>query len=252
MPKPAIEALGLGKCYRLSHPQQANMSETLQLMARQIWPFSRTAPPVFWALSDVSFELAQGAALGIVGANGAGKSTLLKILSRITAPTVGKARLCGRTASLLEVGAGFHPELSGRENIFLNGALLGLSKAEIRRRFATIVEESGVAPFLDMPVKRYSSGMVLRLAFAVALKLDAEILLLDEVLAVGDAEFRAFCQKELLAQRANGRTLIYVTHNLESLRTLTNQALWLKAGRVVAFGESSEILARYENEKPAF
>lgn len=244
MPKLAVTAQGLSKRYPKALPK-ANMSEALRGILERAWPFSGEPEPAFWALREVSFELEQGAALGVIGPNGAGKSTLLKILSRITAPTSGAAWLCGNTASLLEIGAGFHLELSGRENIFLNGALLGLRTAEIRRSFEAIVALSGVGGFLDMPVKRYSSGMVLRLAFAVAIALKAEILLLDEVLAVGDADFQALCHNELLAQREKGRTLIYVSHSQESLRRLTDRTLWLAEGRIVEIGPTKAVLAHY-------
>jgi lipopolysaccharide transport system ATP-binding protein len=200
----------------------------------------------FWALRDVSFEVQQGERVGIIGRNGAGKSTLLKILSRITEPTVGSARIKGRVASLLEVGTGFHPELTGRENIFLNGAILGMSRSEIRRRFDEIVDFAEIEKFLDTPVKRYSSGMYVRLAFAVAAHLEPEILIVDEVLAVGDAQFQKKClgKMEDVSTRG-GRTIIFVSHNLPALRALCNKCVWLAAGRVADQGEMSEVTDKF-------
>src|SRR5664280_1717903 len=186
-----------------------------------------------WALKDINFEVKQGEVLGIIGKNGAGKSTLLKLLSRVTAPTLGNIKVRGRIASLLEVGTGFHPELTGRENIFLNGAILGMTKAEIRNRFDEIVDFSGVAKYIDTPVKRYSSGMYVRLAFAVAAHLEPEILIVDEVLAVGDAEF----QKKAIGKmqdvsRNDGRTVIFVSHNMLAVKSLCNKGILLKNGLV--------------------
>jgi ABC-type polysaccharide/polyol phosphate transport system ATPase subunit len=186
----------------------------------------------FWALRDVSFEVKRGEVLGIIGRNGAGKSTLLKILSRITEPTSGKITLRGRVASLLEVGTGFHPELSGRENIFLNGAILGMSRAEIEGKFDEIVDFAGVEKFLDTPVKRYSSGMYVRLAFAVAAHLEPEILIVDEVLAVGDAEFQKKCLGKIQDVARGGRTVLFVSHNLGQVRSMCTQAVLLDAGRL--------------------
>ena len=187
----------------------------------------------FWALKDVSFEVKRGEIVGIIGRNGAGKSTLLKILSRITEPTMGRVRIRGRVASLLEVGTGFHPELTGRENIFLNGAILGMGKAEIKRKFDEIVAFSEVEKFLDTPVKRYSSGMYVRLAFAVAAHLEPEILIVDEVLAVGDAEFQKKCLGKMEeVSRGHGRTILFVSHNLQAIRNLCNRCLVLAGGNV--------------------
>src|SRR6516165_6607429 len=191
----------------------------------------------FWALKDVSFELKRGEVLGIIGRNGAGKSTLLKILSRITEPTAGRVTLRGRVASLLEVGTGFHPELTGRENIYLNGAILGMSRAEIRRKFDEIVGFAEVERFLDTPVKRYSSGMYVRLAFAVAAYLEPEILVIDEVLAVGDAEFQKKCLGKMdEVSRREGRTVLLVSHNMGVLASLCQNAVWLKNGRIAEAG----------------
>src|SRR5882724_6396428 len=186
----------------------------------------------FWALKNVSFEVKQGEAVGIIGRNGAGKSTLLKILSRITEPTEGRVRIRGRVASLLEVGTGFHPELTGRENIFLNGAILGMSREEIKRKFDEIVAFSEVDKFLDTPVKRYSSGMYVRLAFAVAAHLEPEILIVDEVLAVGDAQFQKRCLGKMESAGKEGRTVLFVSHNMVALKSLCEKAIWLNAGSV--------------------
>jgi len=199
----------------------------------------------FWALKDVSFEVRQGEVLGIIGRNGAGKSTLLKILSRITEPSSGRVTLNGRVASLLEVGTGFHPELTGRENIFLNGAILGMTKVEIKRKFDEIVDFAGVEKFLDTPVKRYSSGMYVRLAFAVAAHLEPEILIIDEVLAVGDAEFQKKCLGKMQDVAKGGRTVLFVSHNLGAISTFCSSAILMKAGQLVASGATSDILSAY-------
>jgi ABC-type polysaccharide/polyol phosphate transport system ATPase subunit len=199
----------------------------------------------FWALKDVSFEVKRGEVLGIIGRNGAGKSTLLKILSRITEPTSGRVVLDGRVASLLEVGTGFHPELTGRENIFLNGAILGMTKAEIRKKFDEIVDFAGVEKFLDTPVKRYSSGMYVRLAFAVAAHLEPEILIIDEVLAVGDAEFQKKCLGKMQEVAKGGRTVLFVSHNMGAVRALCSQAIILDKGLVVAGGPCITLLETY-------
>lgn len=200
----------------------------------------------FLALDDVSFQVQQGDMLGIVGSNGAGKSTLLKILSRITTPTNGSVESAGRIASLLEVGTGFHPELTGRENIYMNGAILGMKKQEIDSKFDEIVDFSGVERFIDTPVKRYSSGMYVRLAFAIAAHLDSEILILDEVLAVGDAKYQKKClQKIESISRNDGRTILFVSHAVASVRRLCSKCLWLDHGRVVDLGNTDDILNRY-------
>jgi lipopolysaccharide transport system ATP-binding protein len=200
----------------------------------------------FWALQDVSFEVGRGDVLGIIGNNGAGKSTLLKILSRITEPDRGRAILRGRTSSLLEVGTGFHPELTGRENIFLNGAILGMKKAEIRRKFDEIVAFSEMDRFLDTPVKYYSSGMYVRLAFAVAAHLEPDILIMDEVLAVGDAAFQDKCLRKLdSVANSDGRIVLFVSHNMSAIQQLCNRAILLRDGRIAGEGEPSEIVDRY-------
>ncbi len=198
-----------------------------------------------WALQDVSFEVKQGEVLGIIGRNGAGKSTLLKMLSRITAPTRGEIRMNGTSSSLLEVGTGFHPDLTGRENIFLNGAILGMSKADIRSKLDAIVEFSGCARYLDTPVKRYSSGMVVRLGFAVAAHLEPDILIVDEVLAVGDAEFQKKCLGKMKDVAAHGRTVLFVSHNMASIRKLCDTGLWIHQGRLQKFGSCEDVVSDY-------
>jgi len=202
-------------------------------------------PEVIWALQDVSFEVKQGEVLGIVGRNGAGKSTVLKILSRVTAPTRGEIRVKGRIASLLEVGTGFHPELTGRENIYLNGAILGMTKSEIRGKFDEIVAFSEVDQFIDTPVKRYSSGMYVRLAFAVAAHLEPEILIVDEVLAVGDSAFQKKCLGKMKDVAGEGRTILFVSHNMEAVRSLCQRGIWLKDGRLHNDGPADEIVEAY-------
>jgi lipopolysaccharide transport system ATP-binding protein len=199
----------------------------------------------FWALENVSFDVKQGEVLGIIGRNGAGKSTLLKILSQVTMPTTGQIKIKGRIASLLEVGTGFHPELTGRENIFLNGAILGMTKAEIRKKFDEIVAFSGVEQFIDTPVKRYSSGMYVRLAFAVAAHLEPEILICDEVLAVGDAEFQKKCVGKMRDVSKQGRTVLFVSHNMNAVTTLCSKGLVLKSGALAYLGNVNEALGHY-------
>jgi lipopolysaccharide transport system ATP-binding protein len=202
----------------------------------------------FWALKDVSFEVKRGDVVGIIGRNGAGKSTLLKILSRITEPSTGRARIRGRVASLLEVGTGFHSELTGRENIFLNGAILGMTRVEVRRKFDEIVAFAEVENFLDTPVKRYSSGMYVRLAFAVAANLEPEILIVDEVLAVGDVQFQNKCLGKMQSVAAHeGRTILFVSHNLRSVVRFCSRALLLNSGRIELMGVPKDVIARYLN-----
>lgn len=234
----AIRVENLGKAYRITHNQAHGRYKTLQedvigLLKR---PFSgnrgTSSTEEFWALKDISFEVKQGEVLGIIGRNGAGKSTLLKILSRITRPTTGYAEMTGRVGSLLEVGTGFHPELSGRENIFLNGAVLGMSRRDIQRQFDEIVAFAEVEQFLDTPVKRYSSGMYMRLAFAVAAHLEPEILIVDEVLAVGDAEFQKKSLGKMGEVAKSGRTVLFVSHNMGAVEQLCNRAILLNRGIV--------------------
>ncbi|MFA5909865.1 MAG: ABC transporter ATP-binding protein [Vicinamibacterales bacterium] len=259
MDEPIISVEGLSKRYRIQHQQARQPYLALRdVIAQKVTaPFrrlrSQTSPPVpaaedFWALTDVSFEVRRGEVLGIIGRNGAGKSTLLKVLSRITEPTGGRVVLRGRAASLLEVGTGFHPELTGRDNIFLNGAILGMSRAEIARKFDAIVDFAGTERFLDTPVKRYSSGMYVRLAFAVAAHLEPEILIIDEVLAVGDAEFQRKCLGTMNAAARGGRTVLFVSHHLATVENLCQTGLLLDGGRVKKMGPVREVIAAYANE----
>src|SRR5881296_4144644 len=238
----AIRCQGLGKQYRLGPRQRYRaLRDTLPALAlapfrglRSAIGFGRPTAQgaTLWALRDVSFEVSAGEIVGIIGANGAGKSTLLKILSRITEPTEGQAEIHGRVGSLLEVGTGFHPELTGRENVYLNGAILGMRKAEIQRQFDAIVDFSGVEKFIDTPVKRYSSGMFVRLAFAVAAHMETEILLVDEVLAVGDAQFQKKCLGKMGDVAKLGRTVLFVSHNLPVIQALCSEVVVLNSGRV--------------------
>src|ERR1700722_3820989 len=198
---------------------------------------------IVWGLKDINFEIEEGDAVGIIGRNGAGKSTLLKILSRVTSPTTGSIKVKGRIASLLEVGTGFHPELSGKENIYLNGAILGMRKAEIKRRFDEIVDFSGVERYIDTPVKRYSSGMYVRLAFGVAAHLQSEILVVDEVLAVGDAEFQRKCLGKMKDVASGGRTVLFVSHNMAAVKELCNKAAFLANGQVQSLGDTAQIIS---------
>jgi lipopolysaccharide transport system ATP-binding protein len=205
---------------------------------------------IVWSLKDINFEIEQGDAVGIIGRNGAGKSTLLKLLSRVTAPTTGNIKVKGRIASLLEVGTGFHPELTGRENIYLNGAILGMRKKEITRKFDEIVDFSGVERYIDTPVKRYSSGMYVRLAFAVAAHLESEILIVDEVLAVGDAEFQAKCLGKMGdISKGEGRTVLFVSHNLLSIRKFCNNTILLNNGNLKYFDTTKKVLEFYNNSE---
>jgi len=256
-----IRADGLSKKYVIGHAREAAYGTLRDALAhgakglarRVMHPFARSranggAPDYeeFWALSDVSFEVKEGERLGIIGRNGAGKSTLLKILSRITEPTSGRVTIGGRVASLLEVGTGFHPELSGRENIFLNGAVLGMSRAEIGRKFDEIVAFAEIEKFLDTPVKRYSSGMYVRLAFAVAAHLEPEIMIVDEVLAVGDRRFQDKClgRMESMSSR-EGRTVVFVSHDLDAIQRLCHAGLYLNEGRIAMCGSIQSVVAQY-------
>ncbi len=258
MPGPIIIVEGLGKRYplRAATARSGLLRDTLATMMRNpLAALRRAAGPAtdedFWAVRDLGVTINAGEVVGIIGRNGAGKSTLLKMLSRITDPTTGRIRLRGRVASLLEVGTGFHPDLTGRENIFLNGAILGMTRAEIRRRLDEIVAFAEVEKFVDTPVKRYSSGMYVRLAFAVAAHLDPEILIIDEVLAVGDAAFQRKCLGKLQsATRDEGRTILFVSHNLAAVRQLCSRALVLQAGRLVADAPPVEAIAQYMKLMP--
>ena len=240
----AITATNVSKTYRISH-RDANNRATEAIVQFAKRPFRRPRVEHFDALHELDFEIAQGEAVGIIGRNGAGKSTLLKLLTRITAPTTGRIELNGRVGSLLEVGTGFHPELTGRENIFLNGTLLGMRRKEIIRRFDEIVDFSGVEKFLDTPVKRYSSGMYVRLAFAVAAHLDTEILAIDEVLAVGDAEFQRRSLAKMRDAATDGRTVLYVSHQMQTVLSLCTSAMFLQAGTLAYQGDVNSAMARY-------
>lgn len=245
-----ISVENLGKCYQINHQQERGYTALRDVLAGKVKRlFSKNGLPntteEFWALRDVSFEIKQGEAVGIIGRNGAGKSTLLKLLSRITEPTRGRITLNGRVASLLEVGTGFHPELTGRENIFLNGAILGMSRREIKSKFDEIVDFSGVEKFLDTPVKRYSSGMYVRLAFAVAAHLEPEILVVDEVLAVGDAEFQKKCLGKMEDVSKGGRTVLFVSHNMAFMRQLCSKLIYLEKGALVGFDKSDAMITKY-------
>jgi lipopolysaccharide transport system ATP-binding protein len=249
--KPIIRIVNVGKEYRIGARQEAftNLREAVTAGLRA--PFKRLrrnglgAAETFWALKDVSFEVSPGEVLGIIGRNGAGKSTLLKILSRITEPTTGRAEIYGRIGSLLEVGTGFHPELTGRENIFLNGAMLGMKRREISRKFDEIVAFAEIDRFLDTPVKHYSSGMYMRLAFAVAAHLEPEILLVDEVLAVGDAAFQKKCLGKMGEVAKEGRTVLFVSHNMAAVESLCSRVVWLDSGRVKDDGPPNQVVLNY-------
>jgi ABC-type polysaccharide/polyol phosphate transport system ATPase subunit len=260
MSEVVILAEGLGKKYLIGHQSardQDLLGEAIGRMARgfarNTMDMLRGRPLVsgdeveeFWALKDINFDIRRADVVGIVGRNGAGKSTLLKILSRITEPTEGRVTICDRIASLLEVGTGFHLELTGRENIYLNGAILGLSRSEIRRKFDEIVAFAEIDRFLDTPVKRYSSGMYVRLAFAVAAHLEPEILIVDEVLAVGDASFQEKCLGKMRdVSRQEGRTVLFVTHNMAAVKALCQKGIMLDQGRIVCFGTADEAVDRY-------
>lgn len=262
MSSPIIQVESLGKSYLLGH-ESASKEKYVALrdvVARQVKSVGRKALDMlrgrqiiqgdeveeFWALRDISFAVNPGEVVGVIGGNGAGKSTLLKVLSRITEPSQGRITLRGRVASLLEVGTGFHPELSGRENIYLNGAILGMTRHEVKRKFDEIIEFAEVERFLDTPVKRYSSGMYVRLAFAVAAHLDPEILVVDEVLAVGDAQFQKKCLGKMQdVSRQQGRTVLFVSHNMPAIKALCTRAICLESGRLAQDGTTDQAIARY-------
>lgn len=253
MSETAIHVQGLGKEYRIGKCESyRSLRDTLAEAFHR--PFRRSAREQvenFWALKDVSFEVKQGEVIGIIGRNGAGKSTLLKILSRITEPTKGYADIYGRIASLLEVGTGFHPELTGRENIYLNGAILGMKKTEIQRHFDDIVAFAEVGKFLDTPVKHYSSGMHVRLGFSVAVHLEPEILVVDEVLAVGDAQFQRKCLAKLKSVgRTSGRTILFVSHNMAAVRGICTRGILLDHGVTVLQGQIDEVVDSYLKDNP--
>jgi lipopolysaccharide transport system ATP-binding protein len=255
-----IRVENLSKKYVLGHQQESNsyktfsgaMSNAAKSLAGAFnYPAKKdldSKREEFWALKDVSFEIKQGDRVGVIGRNGAGKSTLLKVLSRITEPTTGSIQIKGRVASLLEVGTGFHPELTGRENIFLNGAILGMSKVEIQRKFDEIVAFAEIEKFLDTPVKRYSSGMYVRLAFAVAAHLEPEILIIDEVLAVGDAQFQKKCLGKMEEVGKEGRTILFVSHNMATVSLLCQTGLFFEKGRIVTLGSARDCIEAYVDQ----
>ena len=253
--KPIVRVEKLGKRYRLGK-REAAYGTLRESIVDAMWaPFMRlrgqngnSAAEIIWALKDLNFVVEPGEVVGVIGRNGAGKSTLLKVLSRITEPTVGRAELYGRVASLLEVGTGFHPELTGRENIYLNGAILGMRKSEISRKFDEIVAFAELEKFLDTPVKRYSSGMYMRLAFAVASHLEPEILMIDEVLAVGDAAFQKKCLGKMGDVAREGRTVLFVSHNMIAVQSLCKRVLWLEQGEIVENGTAGTVVSNYLNK----
>lgn len=242
-----IETFGLGKMYRIGGYRPNVLRERLAAAFRSAFRAGGVTTD-FWALRDVTVTIQQGDVVGLIGRNGAGKSTLLKVLSQITDPTEGEARLRGRVASLLEVGIGFHPELSGRENIYLNGAILGMTRAETRRKFDEIVQFAEVEKFLETPVKRYSSGMYVRLAFAVAAHLDPDILIIDEVLGVGDTAFQQKCLNKIRGIHETGKTVILVSHNMSTVASLCQNVIWLHNGRLAGFGRTGTVLHQYLSE----
>ena len=256
-----IEIKGLGKKYIIRHQGAQNYSTLRDQISDMFWNcFKIISNPTsliskknhkreeFWALKDITFPVQQGERIGIIGKNGAGKSTLLKILSRVTDPTVGRVRIRGRVSSLLEVGTGFHPELTGRENIYLNGAILGMSRADIKRKFDEIVTFSEIEKFLDTPVKRYSSGMFVRLAFGVVANLEPEILIVDEVLAVGDIAFQRKCLGKMNDVANEGRTVLFVSHNMHAITNLCEKVIWLDRGKIKSIDAASKQVARYCSE----
>jgi lipopolysaccharide transport system ATP-binding protein len=255
--KPIIKVENLSKQYKLGGEKKSHstlresLTDAARLPLKALQRRKHAGNDNFWALKDVSFEVMPGEIVGVIGRNGAGKSTLLKILSRITEPTTGKIELYGRIGSLLEVGTGFHPELTGRENIFLNGAILGMRQTEIVKKFDEIIDFAGIEEFLDTPVKRYSSGMYTRLAFAVAANLDPEILVVDEVLSVGDAEFQNKCINKMQTISNMGRTVLFVSHNLGSLRSLCKRGLLLQSGKVILDTNISDAINVYSSIKPS-
>ena len=259
----AISVENISKRYRIGvsgGPSYHRLSEMISGVPRALWNYGRTAfrpskddpgeaesanKDEFWALKDVSFEVKRGEVVGIIGRNGAGKSTLLKILSRITEPTTGRFGIRGRVASLLEVGTGFHPELTGRENIYVSGITLGMTRSEIKKNFDEIVDFSGVEEFLDTPVKNYSSGMQVRLGFAVAAHLESEILIVDEVLAVGDAEFQSQCLRTMSNVSESGKTILFVSHNMSAIQRLCTKGIFLSGGYVAAAGICGDVVSEY-------
>lgn len=247
--KPAIEIRNLGKQYKLTNAEPyIALRDVITQGVKNIFSGRKKTTEKFWALQDINLDIMPGERVGIIGRNGAGKSTLLKIISRITPPTTGEAIIRGRVGSLLEVGTGFHPELTGRENIYLNGSILGLKRSEINRHLDEIIDFSGVEKFIDIPLKRYSSGMQMRLAFSVAAHLQSEILLIDEVLAVGDMEFQKKCIGKMEeVSKSEGRTILFVSHNLAAVSTLTSKAIMLEKGIIKESGITAKVLSTYSN-----
>lgn len=241
----AVSVRGVSKAYTISHNEERHVTLAETVLARLKDPFKRAQRETFWALNDVSFDIKKGDVVGIIGRNGAGKSTLLKILSRITQPTKGEIEVRGRIGSLLEVGTGFHPELTGRENIYLNGQILGMRKKEIDRQFDAIVDFSGVEKFLDTPVKRYSSGMYVRLAFAVAAHLESETMVVDEVLAVGDSEFQRKCLGKMKDVASDGRTVLFVSHQMQAVHALCKSAIYMEGGKINFIGKPGQAIEYY-------
>lgn len=249
--KPAIEVRGISKSYIINHKDRASYSTLKDDFSSLIAdPFGKkeSTTEKFWALKDISFDVMPGEIFGIVGQNGSGKSTLLKILSQVVEPSEGNIKIRGKIASLLEVGTGFHPELTGRENIFFNGSMLGMSRKEIQSKFNDIVEFSEIERFIDTPVKFYSSGMYVRLAFSVAAHLEPDILILDEVLAVGDANFQKKSMKKIKSTMENGTTVLFVSHSMASVQQLCSRALMLSSGKIVVLGTTDEVVDRYNNQ----
>src|SRR3984957_14307906 len=250
----AISIRGVSKSYTIPQNQEKPPPLAEAIVSRLKKPLQPLEKETFWALRDVSFDIKKGDVVGIIGRNGAGKSTVLKILSRITEPTTGEIAVYGRVGSLLEVGTGFHGDLTGRENVFLNGSILGMKIAEIRKQFDAIVDFAGVEKFLYAPVKRYSSGMYVRLAFAVAAHLNPEILIVDEVLAVGDSEFQRKCLDKMKDVSAHGRTVLFVSHQLQSITSLCSKVVFMEQGQVRAYGPAEETVGeylRYSTQKAA-
>lgn len=235
----AVTIDGVSKKFRLYHERNQTLKSAIMRRRRSVYED-------FWALRDVSFAVPEGSTFGLIGSNGSGKSTLLKCLAKIYFPDTGSITYRGRMAALLEVGSGFHHELSGRENVYLNGSILGMSKKEIDRKFDEIIDFSGVEQFIDQPVKNYSSGMYVRLGFSVAISVEPEILIVDEVLAVGDAEFQEKCFQKFRDYRQQGRTVILVSHSMGSVRSMCDQVAWLNKGTIMTVGEANETIAAYE------
>jgi len=246
--KPIITVKNLGKKYRINESSVGNYRRLIEELT--LWKKNRNQSKAdereFWALQGLDFTVDAGETLGIIGSNGSGKSTLLKILARVTWPTTGRVEIFGRVSALLEVGTGFHLELSGRENVFLSGAMLGMKRSEVTRHFDEIVEFSGVQKFIDTPVKRYSSGMFLRLAFSIMTHLRSDILIIDEILAVGDAQFQEKCIAKMQSIIREGRTLLFVSHQVEKIRSLCNKTLWIKEGHLFQSGPTDEVLSQYK------